>query len=247
MINKIKSIVNEFRANNEQLCLKLSGLENQNKEIEWAHIYHDSIRGKKWIEKLPLNIGRWAGNYSFFYVLNRILSDYKPKSILDLGLGESSKFISAYLENYLLESTHTIVEHNEDWIRSFLANNSLSTRSKIHHCPLKEIDIKGNISNSYEGFNGKIIGKFDLYIIDGPFGSERYSRYNILSLVEKMANNDEFIIIMDDTNRRGEQDTLHDIINCLDSLNIKYYQGDYQGNKALTLIASEKYKFTTSM
>ena len=42
------------------------------KEIEWAHIYHDSIRGKKPIEELGLNIGRWAGNYSFFYVLNRI-------------------------------------------------------------------------------------------------------------------------------------------------------------------------------
>jgi hypothetical protein len=36
------------------------------KEIEWAHIYHDSIRGKKAIEELELNIVKWAGNYCFF-------------------------------------------------------------------------------------------------------------------------------------------------------------------------------------
>ena len=28
----------------------------QTKELEWAHIYHDSIRGKEWLEKLPLNV-----------------------------------------------------------------------------------------------------------------------------------------------------------------------------------------------
>lgn len=247
MINKIKLLINEFRIKERRIVSRLTELENQTTELEWAHIYHDSIRGKEFLEKLPLNVGRWAGNYSFFYVLNRILSDYKPEKILDLGLGESSKFISAYLENYLFESTHTIVEHNEDWIKSFLANNSLSTRSDIRHCPLKEIDVKGYISNSYVGFNDKIKGKFDLYIVDGPFGSERYSRYNIVSLIKKMEKNDEFVILMDDTNRRGEQDTLIDIKKCLDSLCIRYYQGDYQGNKDVTLIASEKYKFATSM
>jgi hypothetical protein len=247
MINKIKSIVNEFRGNNKQIRLKLSEIENQNKEIEWAHIYHDSIRGRKYIEELSLNVGRWAGNYSFFYVLNRILSDYKPKSILDLGLGESSKFISAYLENYLFESNHTIVEQNEDWIDMFLLNNSLSGRSNIIYCPLKKIEIKGYMSNSYDGFDEKITEKFDLYIVDGPFGSERFSRYNILSLVEKMEKGDEFIIIMDDTNRKGELDTVNDIRECLDLIGISYYFGEYSGNKTVSLIVSEKYKFAISM
>ena len=58
----------------EQIKLqKLSYL--QLKELEWANVYHDSIRGHTAIEQLPLNIGRWAGNYAFFYILNSIIID----------------------------------------------------------------------------------------------------------------------------------------------------------------------------
>jgi hypothetical protein len=246
-MNKIKAIINEFRANDKQFRLKLSELENQNREIEWAHIYHDSIRGKKWIEELPLNVGRWAGNYSFFYVLNRILSDYKPKKILDLGLGESSKVISTYIENYLTESSHMIVEQDNNWIDSFQERFKLSPNSKIIHCPIDTKEVNGFDVNLYQDFNKKIIEKFDLYIVDGPFGSERFSRYDIISLVERIDKEDQFIIMMDDTHRIGEQDTLNDIKKCLSSRDIKYYLGEYRGNKTVTLIASEKYKFSTSL
>lgn len=247
MISKIKTLINEFRLNDRKINSKLIELDNQSKELEWAHIYHDSIRGKKWLEELPLNVGRWAGNYSFFYVLNRILMDYKPKSILDLGLGESSKFISSYLDNYLFETKHIIVEQNDEWINSFQEKVLLSKRSTIIHCPLKKTEIKGFISNSYDGFKEKITEKFDLYIVDGPFGSDRYSRYDIISLVDRMEKEDQFIIMMDDTNRKGEQDTLDDIKKCLNSRCINYFLGEYKGNKAVTLIVSEKYKFSTSM
>ena len=91
MISKIKSLIRENRARQKKIL-------SQTRELEWAHIFHDSIRGKECLQNLPLNIGRWAGNYSLFYLLNRILMDYKPKSILEFGLGESSKFISTYLE-----------------------------------------------------------------------------------------------------------------------------------------------------
>ena len=85
---------------------------HQSLEIEWAHVYHDSIRDKPYLQNLSLNIGRWAGNYAFFYLLNRILFETKPKRILELGLGESSKLISVYIENILVNSEHLIFEHN---------------------------------------------------------------------------------------------------------------------------------------
>lgn len=240
MILKIKQLIAENRKKQDELML-------QSKELEWAHIYHDSIRGKKWLEELPLNVGRWAGNYSFFYVLNRILSEHKPKSILDLGLGESSKFISSFLDNYLLDSRHTIVEQNEMWIKSFQERVVLSKRSTIFHFPLKETEIKGFISNSYDNLKGEITEKYDLYIVDGPFGSNRYSRYDIFFLVEKFDIEDEFIILFDDTNRQGERDTLKDIIDLLNYKKIDIFMGNYEGNKANTIIATQKYKFATSL
>ena len=114
MLRKVfKKIKKQFQKKEDVLFL-------QTKEIEWAHNYHDSIRGISFIETLNLNIGRWAGNYAFFYVLNRILNDYKPKKIIEFGLGESSKFISKYIEFSLKDTKHTIIEQSEEWKDAFV-------------------------------------------------------------------------------------------------------------------------------
>ncbi len=239
MISKIKKIISENKDMQEMQLLQL-------KELEWAHIYHDSIRGKKWLEDLPINIGRWAGNYSFFYILNRILSDYKPKQILELGLGESSKLISSYLENDLLNSEHIIVEQSEEWVNEFQLKFALTKKSKVLLCPLIEREIEGGKSNFYDKFNETVKGKFDLYIVDGPFGSARYSRYDIVFKVKELELGDEFIILLDDTHRKGEKDTLTAILKILKDKNIDVFTNDYIGNKTNTVIATKNFKFATS-
>ena len=77
MINKIKKVIAENKSSQKEILSYL-------KEIEWGLLYNDSIRGNPSLQNLSLKIGRWAGNYSFFYVLNRILSDYKPINILEI-------------------------------------------------------------------------------------------------------------------------------------------------------------------
>lgn len=98
---KIKLIIKEF-------LTKRNFLVGQSKEIEWAHIYHDTIRGRKWLEELAISPGRHAANYSFLCILTKILADFKPKKIIEFGLGESSKLISSFIVNELKESTHVI-------------------------------------------------------------------------------------------------------------------------------------------
>jgi hypothetical protein len=240
MIKKIKQLIKENREFNRQ---RISHL----KEIEWAHIYHDSIRGIEWIQGLSLNIGRWAGNYSFFYVLNRILMDYKPKNILELGLGESSKFISTYLDNYLLDSNHLIIEQNELWSDKFQNEFKLSNRSKIVCCPLESKKINGFEVNSYSNFIDKIPEKYDLYVIDGPLGSEHFSRYEIIGLAESFNKNDEFVIIFDDFNRVGEKETFKELKSILKRNNVKYYTYEYTGNKSVKVLVTKKYKYAISL
>ena len=123
----MNKIFRYFNAYKEQKKLELAYL----KELNWANIYHDSIRGKKEIEALSLNIGRWAGNYAFFYVLHTILSKGKPTNVLELGLGESTKFISTYLKNYLPQTSHIVIEHDESWISFFNSSFELNSNSKI--------------------------------------------------------------------------------------------------------------------
>ena len=240
IIQRIKGIILENRKLHKKNNLLLI-------ELDWANVYHDSIRGKDWLQKLTLNIGRWAGNYTFFYILNRILNDYKPKKILELGLGESSKFISSYLDNYLFKSLHLIVEHDNLWEDKFKSNFVLSERSEVLICPLEIKNIGGDEVNSYKGIENKINDKFDLYVVDGPFGSENISRTEIIQLMEKMRAEDEFIIIMDDYQRIGEQNTVKILLKLFKTKNIKVYQNSYFGRKTVNVIGTEKYKYIKSL
>lgn len=240
MIKKIKAFIKENRENQSYII-------RQNQEIEWAHVYHDSIRGKEWLENLPLNIGRWAGNYSFFYVLNRILNDFKPNSILELGLGESTKFISTYLDNYLFISNHLVIEQDENWKISFEENNKLSKRTQIIVCPLKKVLVKGFESNSYTNIEAAIKSKFELYVVDGPFGTLNYSRYDILKIAQVLSPEDQFIIMIDDFDRQGEKETVIDLLSHFKKQKIKVFKEVYEGNKGVIVIATKKYKNSISL
>ena len=240
MLKRIKSIIRENRQMHKEHLLQL-------KELEWAHVYHDSIRGKEWLENLSLNIGRWAGNYSFFYVLNRILSDFKPEHILEFGLGESSKFVSAFLDNELLNSNHLIIEQDIKWHGSFKDKFQLSPRSKVAICPLYKKNILNYEVNSYEGLKEVVKKKYDLYIVDGPFGSMHYSRYDIVELATAFTKNDEFIIVIDDYQRIGEKETVQELLRLFKEKDIIIYFGEYSGNKSVCVLGTEKYKNIKSL
>ncbi len=202
---------------NKEIIKQNKEILKANKELEWAHIFHDSIKDKSWLNDLSLNIGRWAGNYSFFYVLNRILLDAKPNNILEFGLGESSKLVTRYIQNYLVNSSHDIVEQSDEWTSHFNSRFTLAEASKVHILPLTQSIIKSHNSNGYKDIDKIITKKYDLYIVDGPLGSEHYSRYDIVKVAENFTSEDEFIILFDDYNRKGERETYEDLMRTLNS------------------------------
>ena len=238
MIKKSRAILKEFRESARII-------KSQNAELIWANIFHDTIKDKDWLMGLSISPGRWAGGYSMLYIIVRVLTDYRPNKIIEFGLGESSKIISAFIENHLKSSIHDILEQDENWIKIFNIKHSLSERSDIKNFPLIQKEVNGFKVNSYSGIE-KIIEKYDLYIVDGPFGSPRYSRFDIFRLTEKMENNDEFIILIDDYNRPGEKDTVLELMNHFKKKNITVYTSIYAGEKAQFIIATEKYRFITS-
>jgi len=240
MIKRIKEVIKQNKERQKKIIA-------QNEELLWANVFHDSIRGKKAIEDLPLNIGRWAGNYSFFYVLNRILNDYQPKRILEFGLGESSKFVSVYLDNYLINSEHLIIEQDDNWRITFENKFILSLRSLIKVLPLIKKKYKECDFNGYENIENTITSAFDLYLIDGPFGSSNYSRFDIFTLVQKLSNKDEFIILIDDYDRHGEKQTVNELLKMFKNKEMNVFTATYTGMKDVIVIGTEKYKYITSL
>lgn len=240
MLNKLKELIKENRRNQKKII-------NYSRELNWANIYHDSIRGKKWLQTLPLNVGRWAGNYGLFYVLNRVLSDYKPLSILELGLGESTKFISTFLENELYTSTHLVVEEDDNWKRLFLSKNKLSERTNILLCPVEKKYFLNIETNIYSELHSYLSLKYELYVIDGPKGSSGLSRFDMVILAENLEPEDDFLFIIDDYERGGEQKSVDKLLSILKNKDIEIYTTVFYSLKQFILIGSKKYIHTRSL
>jgi hypothetical protein len=239
----MNKIVKYFNAYKEQKKLELAYL----KELNWANIYHDSIRGKKEIEELPLNIGRWAGNYAFFYVLHTVLSKANPNNILELGLGESTKFISTYLKNYLPQTKHVVIEHDESWISFFNSSFELNSNSKIVHAEIENRKVNGLETISYVVDDQLKNSNFDLYVIDGPYGSKRFSRFNIVDFADSIKNEDNFIIVFDDYHRDGEKETIKVLLEKFDNKKVNCKINVFKGIKDVCLIVSENNNFLASI
>lgn len=240
MLKKVKELIRENRRFHEETQLMLD-------ELLWAETFHDSIRGMEWVEKLNLNIGRWAGGYNLFYLLNRILGDYKPVKILELGLGETTKFISTYAENNSKIKLHTIIEQDADWKNLFEKKFVLSKSSEILLSDVEEITVNGFQTKIYSKLSNKIKTPYDLYLIDGPKGSKRYSRYDILNIAEDFNIDDEFVIVFDDAQRLGEKDTINKLITRLNEIGIKINCGSFKGKKNVFVIATEQYRHIVSI
>jgi hypothetical protein len=217
------------------------------REAKWANVYHDSIRDKKWLDDVAIYPGRWAVNYSMLYLLVRILQLYKPEKIIEFGLGESSKLISKFIENELYNSKHLILEENREWTENFISMFTLSHNSNIIHLDPVKKKIKGFNVNCYKDIKEKINETFDLYIIDGPTALRHYSRYDICRLAERLTPEDEFIIIMDDYNRKSEKRSVRDLLRILKKRNITFHTWEYDGSKSQFLIATKKYYYSITL
>lgn len=239
-LKRLKILVHENRNNHK--ILRLS-----NKELEWANVYNNSTRGIQFLETLPLNIGRWAGGYAFFYILHRILNDYKPSKILEFGLGESSKLIDAYLKNELTKTTHKVLEQDAVWESAFKKRVNLTSRTQIQVLPLVKKSFKSFEIWGYSDIEKHITDKYNLYVVDGPLGSPRFSRFDILTITKHLTNEDDFIIIIDDYNRLGEQETFNELASAFKERDIPVVKAIYQGNKAVAVMASMRYKYITTL
>jgi hypothetical protein len=89
--------------------------------------------------------------------------------------------------------------------------------------------------------------KFEFIVVDGPCGTEHYSRSHILGLIPQHISS-TFCIMMDDTHRQGEIETFEKICEKLEKNQIKYYKRCYfGGTKSHSIVCSNDLKFLTTM
>lgn len=240
-----------------QLVKRMKGLllEDFNKELLYCEKFKLSLRGSKWFnENCSVSAGGWAVGYPFLYALYRILNEGKPQKVLDLGLGQTSKVISWYMEGMCKsdqDAIHMIFEHDKSWIDFMKLNFHFSDKSLIQKTELVEKKYFNSIKSTYTYNNfEKIISKrnvkWDFISIDGPFGGRKYARMDVLNILPRYLA-DSFVIMIDDYDRRGEKNLARCIKKILTEHNIKFVEGVYAGEKHVYVITSEDKKWFTSL
>ena len=213
-------------------------------EPYWANVYHDTINNTNWLNNKSVSPGRWAVSYVVLYVLYRILDEIKPQSILECGLGQSSKLTIQYADSH--KADLTICENNSDWLAFFQRQfPTADIYTKILDTEMINV-VPEYESRTYVGFKS-LIGdkKFNLILIDGPLGSAHFSRPQILDVVDNLDKS--FVILMDDMNRVGEQETFEALKNKLRENNIDFKEGFYESDKRLGLICSPDLEWLTTL
>lgn len=256
ILNDIRKTQNQQIANNDKQISYLQQILNlerynkrYNEENNWSDVFHDAIMGSKWLEKQDFCPGRWAIGYQALYVLYRVLNEVRPKAILELGLGQSTKLITQYAAANS-EVYHVVVEHDESWIDLFKTTTQIAINTRILRKNLTIEKWNGvDGIRVYEEFSKDIIpGKYNLIVIDAPWGGDmkEYARVDVARVLDQCLD-DSFVILMDDYNRSGEQATVEYMKKVLEKKEIKFSFAKYEGAKDVAVIVSEDLKYICTL
>jgi len=248
-MQKLEQQLEEIKALQEQHNIAITQIHNNTSEILWGEIYNNTISNSAWLHDKSSSPGRWAVGYPFLYIMYRVLNDTKPKRILELGLGESTRVIAQYAASHN-GVKHKVVEQNLHWINYFKKSFSLNETTELLYLPAIETSYLDDERNLvYQDFL-KSVGneKYDLIVIDGPGVTEAklYARIDILDLIPQNIS-DSFCIILDDMHLEKCYRSYLLLLNKLEETGIDYVKGRYHGAKKVAIISSLDQEFLISL
>jgi seryl-tRNA synthetase len=200
-------------------------------EAVWAEVFNNAIKNCSWLRDVSLSPGRWAVGYPYLYVMYRVLNEFRPKSILELGLGQSTTLINQYVRKFDGVSSIT-VEQDKSWIEFYCNATKLSKDFSIEHIKVKEVSfLDDDKCLVYDGLLDHLHGKkFDFISVDGPAHSrsDKYRRIDVINLIPEYLS-DSFVIIIDDLDVPTCKASFELIIEKLQRCKIEHKVGMYHG------------------
>ena len=148
------------------------------------------------------------------------------------------QYVQSYTDTKLL-----VIEQNQDWL-DFFTSEIPAIGKNVMVLPIDKRMMNGYETNIYAGLIDNINGKkYDLVLIDGPLGSPNFSRSQMIDMIEHDLLAKDFVVLLDDINRAGEQHTAARCVDLLRKKSISFHIGQYAGKKSMLIICSEKYKY----
>lgn len=215
----------------------------------WAEVFNDTIARSSWLKDKTFSPGRWAVGYPYLYAMYRVLSEARPKRVLELGLGQSTRMIAQYAAAFD-DVEHIVVEQDPAWVEFFCGGFMLSDRTRIITLEYETVPYKeASAVRVYKDFADALAGRtFDFICIDAPQGGDmpQYARIDVLRLLPGCVS-DDYVIMIDDCNRSGELATVQEMETILAQQAFGCKRGLYRGEKDCILLAAESKGFLTTM
>lgn len=256
-------MANEFSNFEQNVFKKLNNLERYSSELRWARVFGDCIKSSRWLKDQCFEVGNFAAGYPFLYLIYRVLNDFAPKNILELGLGQSTRLTAQYCASRD-DVKLAVADSDKEWLDFFVSTklkpilgDALSKINFIHDpCIMRKVSpTRGDQSSEaqYRAFAdlpAKLAGcdPFDLILIDAPVGTPGlFSRRDILDITALIG--DEFVIMLDDAERMGESQTFHALLSFLNKERpgCKLHSNLYRGLKDTVILTSEKFRFASTV
>jgi hypothetical protein len=170
-----------------------------------------------------------AASYSLMYLLTRILGELPIRHIVEMGSGQSTVLIDRLRAE---DGSHVAYEQNPQWAATVSAR---APRCAVRHSALRPTTFEGV---SYDGYGDLQCIDFDLLLVDGPNGTDHHSRFDCVPLVAANRSR-EFIVIVDDAGRPGEQETLEQLVRVLNRREIAHKVNYLSGRTTQAVITTE--------
>lgn len=217
---------------------------NNANEILWAMNFNRAISESKWIIRKDFAPNGMAVGNFYLYIMYKILDSGRFSSALDIGMGQTTKMIAQYA-NYDSRMKHLVIEDNQDWIDFISPSLHLRSNSEVCRLDYKMVD-KGEYEvRVFAKFKEHLKDrKFDFISIDAPLGGDMkmYSRVDILEILPECLT-ESWIIMMDDVDRVGEQNTVKRIKEILQDNHIAFEYKEYMGQKKFAILTSYNNRF----
>lgn len=178
---------------------------------------------------------RSAANYSLLYLVLRAITELPVHRVLELGCGQTTLLLDDLARRRILDITS--IEQDPDWARRI----QVKVSHRVWQVPLIERSIRGIACHTYDLNPQDLRGAVHLMIVDGPWGRRRYSRWGALEYVETLLAED-FVIIFDDAQRKGEQDTITAVLALLGGRGIEFACATTRALKTQFLIAGGAFR-----
>jgi predicted O-methyltransferase YrrM len=206
----------------------------QGREVVFQGIVHRELDRLN-IHDVPLYPLRSAATYSYLYLLLRLVQEFDDLQILELGAGQSTVLLDRFAA--LFPVNCTTLEHDPDWQQRIQRRVS----SPVLAAPLVPASIRGHAAEVYDASVVPAQQRFNVLLVDGPRSSRQRSRWGCLQFIERNMQQ-EFLLVFDDAERRGELQTIAAALRLLDDAGVRYRTNLVRSINSQFLIATPAFQ-----